>query len=153
LSEGNSYLWAVTSTSLTSYRLAKRDEIEAAARQVYHLLNIRNERIENETRAQRAARFANADAEYPRAAAVLSNLVLGPVAGKFKTRLVVVSDGALQYIPVGALPSPESNTAAGYHPLIIDHEIISLPSASTLSVLRQEFKDRKPAAKTVAVLA
>jgi CHAT domain-containing protein len=35
----------------------------------------------------------------------------------------------------------------------VDHEIVSLPSASTLAVLRQEAKDRKPAARTVAVLA
>ena len=38
-------------------------------------------------------------------------------------------------------------------PLIAEHEIVHLPSASTLAVLRRELAGRKPAAKTVAVLA
>jgi CHAT domain-containing protein len=37
--------------------------------------------------------------------------------------------------------------------LVIDHEIISLPSASTLAVLRNEVKNRRPAEKTVTVFA
>jgi CHAT domain-containing protein len=41
----------------------------------------------------------------------------------------------------------------GYVPLITEHEIISLPSASTLAVLRHEMKDRKLAEKTLVVLA
>jgi len=40
-----------------------------------------------------------------------------------------------------------------YIPLIVDHEIVSLPSASVLAALRQEVGDRLPAAKAVAVLA
>ena len=38
-------------------------------------------------------------------------------------------------------------------PLILDHEIVSLPSASVLAALRRELAERKPAAKAVAVLA
>jgi CHAT domain-containing protein len=38
-------------------------------------------------------------------------------------------------------------------PLIAEHEIISLPSASVLGVLRRELADRAPAPKLVAVLA
>jgi CHAT domain-containing protein len=37
--------------------------------------------------------------------------------------------------------------------LIVDHEIVSLPSASTLAELRRETADRKPAEKSIAVLA
>jgi CHAT domain-containing protein len=37
--------------------------------------------------------------------------------------------------------------------LIVNHEIVHLPSASALAVLRRELAGRKPAAKTVAVLA
>jgi CHAT domain-containing protein len=64
-------------------------------------------------------------------------------------RLLVVADGVLQYIPFAALPDPSGNAA----PLVVKHEIVSLPSASTIGVLRREIKDRKPAARTVAVLA
>ncbi|MEG3844373.1 CHAT domain-containing protein, partial [Microcoleus sp. herbarium14] len=38
-------------------------------------------------------------------------------------------------------------------PLIAQHEIITLPSASTLAILRQNYGDRKPPSQTLAVLA
>jgi CHAT domain-containing protein len=38
-------------------------------------------------------------------------------------------------------------------PLIVKHEIVSLPSASTLAVLRRELAGRAPAPKAIAVLA
>jgi CHAT domain-containing protein len=38
-------------------------------------------------------------------------------------------------------------------PLITEHEIVSLPSASTLAVLRRQLAGREPAPKTLAVLA
>ncbi|MEG3843394.1 CHAT domain-containing protein, partial [Microcoleus sp. herbarium14] len=38
-------------------------------------------------------------------------------------------------------------------PLIAQHEIITLPSASTLAILRQNYGDRKPPSRTLAILA
>jgi CHAT domain-containing protein len=38
-------------------------------------------------------------------------------------------------------------------PLLVEHEIVNLPSASTLGVLRKELNDRKIAPKAIAVLA
>jgi CHAT domain-containing protein len=66
--------------------------------------------------------------------------------------LLVVGEGVLQYIPFGSLPAP----AAGREkkrPLLVDHEVVSLPSASVLAVLRKELAARKPAPRAVAVLA
>jgi CHAT domain-containing protein len=60
----------------------------------------------------------------------------------------VVSDGALAYLPFSALPEPR--TAA---PLAVQHEIVSLPSASILAVQRRALAARKPAPKALAVLA
>src|SRR5437762_994816 len=87
-------------------------------------------------------------------------------------RLVIVGDGALQYLPFGALPSPLAEgtgardlgsvasgiasrppTVGSRPPLIADYEIVSLPSASTLAVLRRENANRPPPTKSVAVLA
>jgi CHAT domain-containing protein len=75
----------------------------------------------------------------------------------------------LQYVPFSALPvlalsnqSPvvsHSSTNDGsrianeYTPLIVDHEIITLPSAAVLAALRNETATRQPAMKAVAVLA
>jgi CHAT domain-containing protein len=59
----------------------------------------------------------------------------------------------LQYVPFGALPSPKSSESAVKIPLIAEHEIVSLPSASVLAVLRQEAVGRKTPIKTIAVMA
>src|SRR5262249_2367779 len=66
----------------------------------------------------------------------------------------IVSDGALQYISFAALPKPGRSRATGSNrPLALDHEIINLPSASTLAVLRREQAGRPLAPKTAVVLA
>jgi CHAT domain-containing protein/Tfp pilus assembly protein PilF len=154
-----SFLWAVTHNSLTSHVLPGRVEVERAARRVYDLLTARNQHPAGETPAQRSARLERADAEYAEAASALSRMVLGPVAAQLGTkRLVVVGEGALQYVPFGALPAPASSggpkkAGSAYRPLVADHEIVALPSASVVAVLRRELKGRAPAHRSVAVLA
>jgi CHAT domain-containing protein/Tfp pilus assembly protein PilF len=159
LGDEKSYLWVVSPTSLASYELPARAQIEKQARQVYQLLTARNRREQGETAEQQRARVAEAEAEYPKAAMSLSHLLLGPLAGQLGTkRLLIVGDGALHYIPFGALPVPGSAAATGqrgsFLPLIVDHEIVSLPSASVLAALRRDLSGRKKrAARSVAVLA
>ncbi len=78
-------------------------------------------------------------------------MLLGPAASQLGARrLVIVASGALVYLPFAALPIPSSSI---YQPLITEHEIVNLPSASVLSVIRRETAGRQKAAKTVAVLA
>jgi CHAT domain-containing protein len=112
------------------------------------------------TDIQYQQRIEKADREYWREAASLSQMLLGPISHQLASqRLLVVPDGALQYVPFGALPkphSPEDKATVGspsQTPLIADHEIVSLPSASVLAVLRQEIKKRPLASKMVAVVA
>jgi CHAT domain-containing protein/Tfp pilus assembly protein PilF len=151
LGEQQSYLWAVRRDSLNSFVLPGELEIRRLAGRTYAALTVRNQSIPRETAAQRQARLAAGDAEYAEAAKALSNELLGPVASYLgNNRLVIVGDGVLQYIPFGALPEPARPDS---QPLAIRHEIVSLPSASVLAVLRQFDAERKPAAKTVAVLA
>ena len=157
LGENRSYLWAVTPTSLNSFVLPRRVEIEAAARRVYELLTARNRRVDGETAEGRRARVAQADAAYPASAAALSRVLLGPISSQLgKKRLLIVGDGMLQFVPFAALPTPAGAIGAragAKTPLIAEHEIVSLPSASALAVLRRELAGREPAPKTVAVLA
>ncbi len=47
----------------------------------------------------------------------------------------------------------QQNLMTNDEPLIVSNEIINLPSASTLSAIRNDLKDRKSAPKTVAVIA
>ena len=156
--EERSYLWAVSPNSITSYELPKRSEIEPVARRVYDLLTARNKRVKGETTEQWQARAAQADSEIPEAAAGLSRMVLAPVAAQLgKKRLVIVADGVLQYIPFGALPVVTGQSSGvnpdTYQPLVVDHELVSLPSASTLDVIRRDVAGRQPAPKAVVALA
>ena len=146
-----SFLWAVTPASINSFELPKRAEIEEAARRLFELSTARNQSPPKETPEQRQQRLERADAECSAAAATLGRMVLGPAADQLKNkRVVIVGDGVLQYVPFGALASP---LASDLHPLVVDNEIVSLPSASVLAVLRQETAGRKPASKALAVLA
>ena len=130
LGEEKSFLWTITPASIQSYELPGRAKIESLATRAYDLLIARNP-------------------QYPDAASQLSTLLLTPVAANIKgKRLLIVGDGALQYFPFAALPSP-----SGPNPLIVDHEIVTAPSAAVVAVLRQEMTNRRAADKTLAVIA
>lgn len=138
LGEEHSCVWVVTQSSLEMVSLAGRVEIEEAAKRLYELFAVHDPEREE----QRLAANRN-----------LSELLLRPIAEHLRTkRLVIVGDGALQYLPFEALLKPGSQGEAP-RPLILDHEIVTTPSASILSAVRHERKDRSPASKTLAVLA
>lgn len=155
LGEERSYLWAISATSLTSYDLPRRADIEAAARRFYEQLRRQGDAV------------TQGRGELEEAAHQLSRMLLSPVADRLESkRLVIVADGILHYIPFAALSIPETRRAENdprvpasprprvdYVPLIAKHEIISLPSASVLAEMRRELAGRKPAARAVAVLA
>jgi hypothetical protein len=160
----HSYLWAVSANSVKSYELPKRADIEEAAIRVKKLLTARGAREEGESPRRRQARIAEAEAKYWPEAARLSRMILGPAVSEIGgKRLAIVPDGELQDVAFGALPSPATSGAdkvnGGPHqgddrpPLIVEHEIVSLPSASALAVLRKETAGLRPAARSVAVLA
>jgi CHAT domain-containing protein/tetratricopeptide (TPR) repeat protein len=152
LGEKRSHVFVVSANALQAFELPKRALIEAASRRVYELLTERNRGGRHEEPGARAARIAQADAAYPQAAARLSRMVLGPLAGKLAARrLLIVSDGALHYIPFAALPVRVNGKSQA--PLAAQHEIVNLPSASVLAVLRREQLGRPRAAKSVAVFA
>jgi CHAT domain-containing protein/tetratricopeptide (TPR) repeat protein len=144
LGEKRSYLWLVSHRSIDSYELPPRAEVEAAARRVYELLTARPKR------------WTPPDPQFIAQARTLSGMLLGPVVPRLGgKRLVVVAPGALSYLPFGSLPAPEDEKrpAGGYEPLIAKHEVVSVPSASVLSLIRREMAGRQRAAKSVAVLA
>jgi CHAT domain-containing protein len=83
-------------------------------------------------------------------------MLLGPAISRIgNKRLLIVGEGMLQYLPFAALPEPAPDAAAAtkQSPLIATHEIITVPSASVVGVLRQETAERKQAPKILAVLA
>jgi CHAT domain-containing protein/tetratricopeptide (TPR) repeat protein len=170
LGNERSYVWVVTPASLNTFELPGREQIENKARQVYQLLTNRSVFKSVETLEQRRQRIAQADSQLLEAARELSGIVISPVASQLgNKRLIIVADGALQYIPFAMLPEPEIQgageretrrqnsdrriTASPNPPLIVNHEVVSLPSASALAVQRQSLAGRKLAPKAVAVIA
>ncbi|HKR14671.1 MAG TPA: CHAT domain-containing tetratricopeptide repeat protein [Pyrinomonadaceae bacterium] len=150
LGEKRSYLWVVSHDSLVTFQLAGNvSGIEQVAQKMYGYLTARSVVKSLETLAQRRSRIAQADKDFHEAAFGLSRLVLEPAAYELgKKRVVVVADGALQYIPFAAL-----SLTPNYRPLILDNEVVSLPSASALAIQRQTLANRKPAPKALAVIA
>jgi CHAT domain-containing protein len=105
-----------------------------------------------ETTFQRKQRIAGADAQLPDALQDVSNLVLKPLVPFATTqRLLVVADGALQYLPFGMLPmaTPDGTSK----PLIADFEVVTMPSASAIAIQRAQLNGRPRAPNGVAVIA
>jgi CHAT domain-containing protein/tetratricopeptide (TPR) repeat protein len=151
LGESSSYLWVVSSTWIKSFELPSRAEIEKVAKALYSGLTSRNRPGSGQGSTRPEERTDEADALCLKAAAQLSRTLLSPAGSLLEDkRLVIVAEGALQYIPFQALSDPSSSDG---QPLVINHEIISLPSASTLDALRKEIASREPAPNNVAVLA
>ncbi|MEG4391340.1 tetratricopeptide repeat protein [Microcoleus sp. BROC3] len=140
LGEYRSYLWVVTSTGLTSYELPSQVDIETAAV------------------AFRTAVTSPIQRDIPQkvaqASANLGQLILQPAAAQLgNKRLLIVPDGVLHYTPFPALTLDQTRGQNTNVPLIASHEIITLPSASTLAIIRQNYGDRKPPGQSLAILA
>jgi len=162
LGQEKSYVFAVTADTLQAFDLPKEEQIDAAARRVHSVLSRQGEQSRGDLQTASRTQLNAAEGDYQTAARKLSEMVFGPVEGLLGgKRLVIVSDGALQYVPFAALPYPDrrsrslpefSNTLPA--PLILQHEIVSLPSASVLAVLRQQQAQRGSTTNlSVAVLA
>ncbi len=152
LGRDRSYAWAVRPSSLHGYTLPPRDVIEEAARAVYGLITARSTSRAGESLRAKQERIGEADRRTPAAVEALSRLVLTPLQLDLgHKRIVVVSDGALQYVPFAILTL--SQTAASPRPLLADAEIVSAPSASTVGAQRAAVAARPPAAKGIAIIA
>ncbi|MEG3923280.1 CHAT domain-containing tetratricopeptide repeat protein [Microcoleus sp. D3_18a_C4] len=140
LGENRSYLWVVTSTRLTSYELAKRADIETTAKNFLEAITSPVQR--------------NISQQVAQASTNLGQVILQPAAAQLgNKRLLIVPDGVLHYTPFQALTLAKTAGENTTVPLIAEHEIITLPSASTLAILRQNYGDRKPPSQTLAILA
>jgi CHAT domain-containing protein len=139
LGEERSYVWAIGRTQMTAHVLPPRRVVEDAARRA-HAAIAASHRPGRATAARTAA-------------AHLSRLVLAPIAARLEQkRLLIVPDGALQFVPFAALPRP-GRPGTAEEPLIVQHEIVQLPSASIVPVLRASAAGRAAPDRLLAVLA
>ncbi|MEA5462499.1 tetratricopeptide repeat protein [Leptothoe sp. PORK10 BA2] len=134
LGEDQSYLWIVGPEQFQSVVLPGREEINTAA-----------------------STFRNALANpgpvglVRRPAQALTTMILPELpAWTQGKRLLVAGDGILSEVPFAALAVPG---AERYEPLLSQYEILSQPSISAVSVLRQQLGNRPEQPLSVAVLA
>jgi CHAT domain-containing protein/tetratricopeptide (TPR) repeat protein len=153
LGDTQSYLWAVTPSSIDSYKLPPRAEIEKLAREVREILTA------PPTAAAKSGRgFRDSESAYWTRASALGDVLVGQVAGLLtgRRRLLIVADGILQYIPFGGLPVPASagsGTGGQFGSLGARYEIAHLPSASAIAALRSRRAARPPTERTIAIIA
>ena len=141
LGEAQSGFWVIGSDFFAAYPLPPRQQIEKLSR---------------EALAEMINPGATPSAtDGLSAASRLSALLLGPVADRIEgKRLAIVADGALYYLPFGALPLParQPGQSPSSTPLMVRHGITVLPSASVLGYHRRT-PQQSPANRTVAILA
>jgi CHAT domain-containing protein/predicted negative regulator of RcsB-dependent stress response len=167
LGDERSYVWVVSSSNIVSAELGGRAALEQAAHDFYNILRARVPLL-NETEEARATRVAEADSRYHQRATELSALLLGDIAGQLgKKRLLIVADGGLQYVPFEALPVPSAaevansradaaeagNSSVDLPPMVVEHEIVNLPSASLLVAIRHDQDHVRAPTGIVAVFA
>ena len=157
LGDEHSYLWAVTSNSIHSYELPARKIIEDDARELYKLITARQGSSDQNDKDYRASVEA-AEGLYFEKASNLGRMLLGPVTERLGSqRLIVVTEGALQYLPFDALPLPLAQTVGPVSTsktLLLDtNEVVVLPSASTLIAIRGAQNHKGSGGKLVAIIA
>ena len=163
LGRADSYLWAVTKSGVSIYKMPARATIDKLATDLRaQLIPSKLQRrivgidVMADTQrglgvsatpfAEDAAAFVTASSALYKAAVESAAAVLG------EKRLLIVADGALNYVPFEALV--KSSASADYSSLpylIKSNEIIYAPSASVVGVIRQQNNNR--AGRAMLILA
>ncbi|MGH9930034.1 MAG: CHAT domain-containing tetratricopeptide repeat protein [Pyrinomonadaceae bacterium] len=158
-----SYLWAITKSSVSIYKMPSRATIDKLATDLRaQLIPAKLQRrivgIDVMADNQRglgvsATPFAEDAASFVTASSALYKAAVEPVGAVLgEKRLLIVADGALNYVPFEALvKSPASADYSSLPYLIKSNEIIYAPSASVVGVIRQQNDNR--AGRAMLILA
>jgi CHAT domain-containing protein len=142
LGEEKSFLWVVTSDSLSSYVLPGKTRIGDLAREIHQRLADSHQRKNFQVAVRRATE--------------LSQILFGQIARRLdRKRLLIVAPPELQYVSFAALPAlPVTASGFGKWPTPwLDHfEIMVEPSATFLSTLRRLRTGRQRAPNLLAVV-
>jgi CHAT domain-containing protein/tetratricopeptide (TPR) repeat protein len=176
LGDEHSYLWVISTSEVTTYVLPERAKVENAIRLVRtNLSGTLWNRPEGKDKKPRKSRpnLSNADARSftaditdeiisdeartgREAFISLSRMLLQPAAARLgKKRLAIVAEGPLNAVPFVALPELPAGAQLPQElqPVLLNHEVVLLPSASALAEARSRDAGRPPAPKTIALFA
>ncbi len=158
-----SYLWTVTKSAVSLYKLPARQVLDKLAS------NLRAQLIPSKLQRRivgidvmadnqrglgvSATPFAEDAAAFVTASSSLYKAALEPAATALgEKRLLIVADGALNYVPFEAfVKSPESADYSSLSYLIKSNEVIYAPSASVVGVIKQQNNNR--AGRAMLILA
>ena len=131
LGEGKSFAWVITKDGLNPFELPNKKTIEAASHKLIELIDTPPANEDEQARLQTAIDD-------------VSRLVIEPLSAKLQTsRLIVIADGVLQYVPFQILKT----SAGAQEPMISRFDIVDAPSASALAIVRRERLRRRPGSK------
>jgi CHAT domain-containing protein len=149
LGDERSYMWVVTNKSSHAYERPARKIIEDSARELYTLITPQQS-LEGQSSADYQAKIETSEKLYLEKASSLSQMLFGQLGDQLENRrLLVVPEGALQYVPFEALPGPNNPK-----PLLETNEIVVEPSFSALIAIRKNIvRHSSSPAKLVAVIA
>lgn len=137
-----SYAWAVTQTDCLMYPIPHGQELQQGVERMYQYL--RSSDPDAEGRMDPVS-----EQQFWKLAADLGQQLLGPAASLIEGKRILISaDSALQYLPFSVLRLPRTETPIG-----VDHQLVYLPSATSLLLLRKEARNRTQPRETLAVLA
>ncbi|HVG31737.1 MAG TPA: CHAT domain-containing tetratricopeptide repeat protein [Pyrinomonadaceae bacterium] len=164
LGSQNSYLWAVTQGGVALYKLPARAAVDQQS------IDLRNQLVPtrlrtriagidvagNQTRGLGVAPAApdnSAAAAFATASNALYKTVVEPAATLVgDKRILVVADGALNYVPFEALITAAGGADYSAMPYLVKtNEIVYAPSASVVAVIRKQ--STKPTGKSVLLVA
>ncbi|HEY0099086.1 MAG TPA: CHAT domain-containing tetratricopeptide repeat protein [Pyrinomonadaceae bacterium] len=157
LGRERSYLWAVTKTGVTLHQLPARDKLDTLAMALRDRIvpqSLRRALLDTggQTRGlaeQRGLALANNAtnanvASFAEASHALYQNTVAPAASSItKRRLLIVADGALNYVPFESLVTNANTAATGgdYSTLpylVKTNEVVYAPSASVVAAIRRQ---------------
>jgi len=154
LGEERSYVWAVGGGRFEVHELSPERVIEERIRRTFELLTVRQVESQ-ESLHEQASRNRESDLEFFRETLSLSRELLGSISDIDRfSRLVIVSNGALNYFPIGVLAHPQrsGDSAENYVPLITTHEVLRAPSVTSMVAMAFRAEGRSPKS-LIAILA
>jgi len=163
LGADQSFLWVITKTTTALYKLPPRTAVDTLATDLRaQLIPSKLQRrlvgidvVADQQRGLGVAATPNPEDAAPMIAAsnALYKVVLEPAAGMIADkRLLVVADGALNYVPFEALVTSANSADFSSAPYLIKtNEIVYAPSASVIAAVRQQ--TAKTTGKNILIVA
>lgn len=153
-----SHLLFITKSSIKSYELPSRHEIDLVVKELHSSLIARNSFVKYEGEEYKEERIKESCKNYWEKATKLSKIIISFLGNKLTNKkLLIVADGSLQYLSFGALPMLKKsiNDLNNYenNPLIASNEISYYPSSTALYLEKFQSANIKPLSDKIAVFA